>query len=371
MANNQHQNFGFGSRPQFTNESVPPSPTGNVVAGPLPGMLAMNIGDPMDILPNEAREKVEQMRLRREEFSALYRASFEDEQATRISIVKIEQHIAQLQKPRSMGGYGCDDNSQQVVVERRKLDRARGDLDRLLAAREPRDAENTLLGRLLQNTEAAVRARPNGTVAQMIEIEVPPIKGNILDRIEDRRRRGRELQADLARCRAAPWPSSIAKARMREQIEALAESGRPDAIGAVEHNEPIAFQAQSRQVEIHNVPGGGAIGFSEQPNSIGLIAWLFKDALIAALDREIDEAADDGEALTIEQRREREAEILADLLAVEREEVMLVDRAEKQGQHVAHRAGTDPLALLSIEWVPAAPPAAPEGAGEAGLVRHA
>ncbi|MGX1353003.1 hypothetical protein AB7M49_006612 [Bradyrhizobium elkanii] len=366
---NKHQNFGFGGRPHFRNESVPPSPTGSVVASPLPGMMQINATDAMDVLPPAAREQVEAMKLRAEELGALYRENFASEQAARISIVKHEQRITELQKPRSMGGYGLDDDAQQVVAERRKLDRARADLNRLLAAQEPRNAESQRIGGLLRNIEAAIAARPAGTIGAMVEIDVPAVK-DVLGAVEAKRRRLRELESDLQRTRCAPWPSSAVKAWMREQIEQLAETGRPDATAAVEHNEPIGFPAQSRQVEIHNVPGGGAIGFSEQPNSIGLIAWLFKDALIAALDREIDEAADDGEALTIEQRREQEVEIQRDMLATAREEVMLVDRAEKQGQHVAHRADIHPLALLQIAWIVAPPPAAREGDGEAGLTRR-
>ncbi|WP_316399269.1 hypothetical protein [Bradyrhizobium sp. 33ap4] len=70
MANsNQHQALGFGARPHVGNGAgFPTGDASDVVAGPLlPGIMAMNIGDPMDILPNEARGKVEQMRLRREE----------------------------------------------------------------------------------------------------------------------------------------------------------------------------------------------------------------------------------------------------------------------------------------------------------------
>ncbi|WFU36490.1 hypothetical protein QA635_19560 [Bradyrhizobium brasilense] len=368
MANNQ-QNFGFGGRPHFRNESVPLSPTGNVVASPLPGMMmTINAADALNVLPPAAREKVEGIKLRREELGALYRESFASEQATRAEIFQIEARIRGLQKPRGDGGPDLDSDDFRVVTEQKRLDRARADLNRLLAAREPREAESTLLGRLLQNIEAAIAARPAGTIGAMVEIDVPAVK-DVLGAVEAKRRRLRELESDLARCRHAPHPSADRKRAMIAQVEALAEQGRPDVTGSIEHAEPIGFPAQSRQVEIHNVPGGGAIGFSEQPNSIGLIAWLFKDALIAALDREIDEAADDGEALTIEQRRERETEILRDMLATAREEVMLVDRAEKQGQHVAHRADIDPLALLQIAWI-AAPPAVPqEGAGEAGLVR--
>jgi len=55
-------------------------------------------------------------------------------------------------------------------------------------------------------------------------------------------------------------------------------------------------------------------------DGFGLVAWLFKDQLIAALNREIDEDADDAHALSDAARAKRLAEIDAAILAAERRE---------------------------------------------------
>jgi hypothetical protein len=66
-------------------------------------------------------------------------------------------------------------------------------------------------------------------------------------------------------------------------------------------------------------------------------SWLHKSALISALDREIDTEADDKAALSHETRQQREAEVLGDLLAVERDEAALVWQAQAQGLPVELR----------------------------------
>ncbi|MGY4254585.1 hypothetical protein ACVI1L_001653 [Bradyrhizobium sp. USDA 4516] len=360
MAHNQHQIFGF------RNEARAPSPAGN--AGSALGvMMTIGSGDALDVLPPAARERVEQMKLRAEECSALYRENFASEQAVRADIFGIEARIAELQRPRGAGGADLDDTDIRVVTEQRRLDQKRADLGRLLDAQATRTVESQRLGELLRSIETAISDRPRGTVAQMVEVGMPPFKGNILDAIEGRRRRLRELQADLQRTRCSPWPSSLARQKMRADIEALAETGRPNASAAIEHNSSIGWPTAQHRVDVHNSPG--AVGFAQMPDTLALFAWLHRDALIAALDREIDECADDDEALTAEQRREREIEIERDMLATAREEVALINLAKKQGVPADHRVDCSPLAILQIEWVTAPPPATREGVGEAGLAR--
>jgi hypothetical protein len=55
--------------------------------------------------------------------------------------------------------------------------------------------------------------------------------------------------------------------------------------------------------------------------------------------------------LTHEERQQREAEVRADLLAVERDEAALVWQAQAQGLPVEHRADISPLALLGVTLV--------------------
>jgi hypothetical protein len=81
-------------------------------------------------------------------------------------------------------------------------------------------------------------------------------------------------------------------------------------------------------------------------------------ALIAALDREIDVEADDKNALAPADRSVKEAEVLGDLLAVERDESTLVWIAQAQNLPAEHRPDVSPLALLGLRLLTTPPAAA-------------
>jgi hypothetical protein len=77
-------------------------------------------------------------------------------------------------------------------------------------------------------------------------------------------------------------------------------------------------------------------------------AWLHRDALVKALEAETDALASDRDSLTDAQRAAKEAEIEADLVAVQREEIALIAKAAADGLHIASRADCDPRAVLGI-----------------------
>ena len=66
--------------------------------------------------------------------------------------------------------------------------------------------------------------------------------------------------------------------------------------------------------------GGGAVAYHQAIDVAGLIAFLHKSELIAALDREIDAEADDKAAMSHEARQKAEAEVMGDLLDTEMQE---------------------------------------------------
>ena len=66
---------------------------------------------------------------------------------------------------------------------------------------------------------------------------------------------------------------------------------------------------------------------------------------------EINTEADDKAALSHEAREKAEAETMADLLAVERDESWFVWQAQSQGLPIEHRADISPLALLGLRLV--------------------
>ena len=195
---------------------------------------------------------------------------------------------------------------------------------------------------------------PPGCVLQDFDGPSKLIKSdtNLIDLIENRRRRVRELKADLHRIQSAPFPSSHAKASMRAQIEALAMQGAPSVSDLIEHDRKIVWPMQNLRSQVFNteVP---SVAFAEAHDALPLIAWLHRDALIKRHDAEIDTESDDAAALTHEARKQQEAVVMGDLLAVERDEAALVWRAMDERLPVDHRADCAPQAILQCMVVQA------------------
>ena len=76
-----------------------------------------------------------------------------------------------------------------------------------------------------------------------------------------------------------------------------------------------------------------------------------KDALIKRLDDEISSEADDAAAMSHEARQKAEAEVMAELLDIERQEAALTWSAIEQGLPVEFRADVSPLAILQVQLV--------------------
>lgn len=344
----------------------------SVVTGPLPGMMVINAGDPIEsTLPLECVERFRVLQQRRDEAHVLLRSAIETREEVRLDIFRIEGQIKHWQAPRGQGGPGLTDDAPQIVAEKQKMRRKQADQARLNTAYEARAAIWQNLSALTRNIEQFVTARPDGSVARVVARDAPELKKgeDLLGAIEARRRRLRELESDLHGVRCAPWPSGVAKQKMRAEIEALAEAG-PDVTGIVEHNGPIGWPLTNYRFDVYNVPAPGVVAFGQLVDPKALIAWLFKDQLIDRLSAEIDECADDNAALDAKARAEKEAEALSDILACEHAEAALIEQAQAQGLPVAYRVDCDPRAVLGFEWTAAPPPVPREDAGEAGVIRH-
>ena len=98
--------------------------------------------------------------------------------------------------------------------------------------------------------------------------------------------------------------------------------GAPSVADLIERDRQITFQTQRLQSSVYNTRTP-ALAFPEVEAAISLLVWLHKDAMIAALDREIATEADDAAALTHEARQQQEAEVMGDLLDAERSGVGL------------------------------------------------
>jgi hypothetical protein len=197
---------------------------------------------------------------------------------------------------------------------------------------------------LAQNLEHYVRANAGNGFA-MFQGGVPRLQAgeNARDGLERAARRTRALKADRREVLAAPLPSSLAKRFAWHEMLARIEAAKPDVTPAIDRGEPIIFP--TRRLEQY---GGQQDLFATDP--VGLMAWLFPAEVRAAIDREIDAAAEDEIALSPEQRSERLAEIDGDILASEREEAAYAELAG-----LLPRPDIDPRAALQLADIMPAP----------------
>ena len=167
------------------------------------------------------------------------------------------------------------------------------------------------------------------------------------------------LAGKLKQVRAAPWPSKLAIQKATEQIEA---PGRPpDCKSIIDRMQPIGFASMRLTSTVHGVETP-ALAFSETPDSLGLVAWLFKRELIAKVTAEIGLVARDGEALDEQQRAAQETTLLEQMMDCERAECSLIWAAEcRDATIIDFRRTTTAAALLGLRSVVVAPRPAPPG----------
>jgi hypothetical protein len=163
-------------------------------------------------------------------------------------------------------------------------------------------------------------------------------------------RRVRELRDEIKQIQAAPYRAVDAKQRLDAWLDRLAEQGKPDVTQMVDYNGDIRLPQVS-------IPMGGHVltpaspmvaGTAQQDNAIGLLAWLFRDAVREALHQQIDVVSDDAAALSHEDRARRMTETKDDLLAVEREAEHWFCRASSEGADIARAPDSDPRAVLGL-----------------------
>ncbi|WP_354134414.1 hypothetical protein [Bradyrhizobium sp. S3.9.1] len=308
----------------------------------------------IELLPLAAADKLRALRQRSADAHAVI-PEFADIQEASVAKIEAANALKRLTAHPQDFGFDLKPDDPRVIAAQRTLNKATDDFERIKQRSEVRTAAWQAASGALANVETWLKgARPGGTALEECEWPEPKLlKGEtVLDAIERLRRRGRELKADLHRIRSAPFPSSHAKAQMREQIEALAQRGAPSVSLLIEHDRDIAWPKQQMQSAVYNAQPG-AIAYAEATDAVALFAWTLKDQLIKRLDAEIDAEADDKAALSHEARQKAEAETMGDLLAVERDESRFVWSAMEHNLPVQHRADCSQVAIMQCQLVTA------------------
>jgi hypothetical protein len=215
----------------------------------------------------------------------------------------------------------------------------KADLDRL----GQRIETDGVFHRLIESARDLVRRVDRDKPITAYSGSAPQLRKNetAAEAVEARRRRLRELQADFSRTEVAPKLSADMKSQEIARIEALAKQGTPSAFATIERGEAIIWPTTTAELIDHS--GGVSV-----PDFLAIIAHLHRDAMIAAVSREIDLMADDANALSDADRAKALIQIKRDMLAVEREEVSFVHAANSQGANLLYRPETDSRALLGL-----------------------
>jgi len=142
-----------------------------------------------------------------------------------------------------------------------------------------------------------------------------------------------ELRVSLAAIEAAPLPPDVAKARVRAWVEGLS---RP----------PYAHNALDREgiIDLPHV----AVGDTFQPDILGLVAFVCKDALIAKCEAMIDQAAG-SDGLSDEERAARRRATSEKLIAAERLAEAVAWAKLQAGETVDLAPDASPAAILSLQ----------------------
>lgn len=368
-------NPGTGSGPQFRAEAAatPIGESDGVVSIGLPGMMPMRFGDVIDLLPPEPAERLRDLRQQADDLMVLNRASFAEIQELQIETQRSKARINHLTLERGADGYGLLSDAPQVRDEQTRLDKKLHELVRLRELDKLRGERFRRLKRLIAACEDFIRSIPSDTaIAARSEIELQLRKHEtVLQGIERERYRLGELDADERRIKAAPIPSSVAKARAREQLSRRAEQGAPSTMRLVEHGTAVEFATITQHLPIISTAVDQySYANGEVPDAIGLLLWAFKDEIIDKIDALIDKDSSDECALTDDAREELLTQIARERLQIEYIECAMVRAAQAQGISVEFRENSDIRALLKIELTTALAPPPDPNAGKAGWVQH-
>jgi hypothetical protein len=142
-----------------------------------------------------------------------------------------------------------------------------------------------------------------------------------------------KLQQETLAVRSAPLKRTSQQAAIGDYLLRLALRTRPK----------IGF----------DIRGNARVSFAEdmvtgKDDILGMMAFVFPDAVAAAFARDDDEQAEAPNALSPQERDKRLSELAAALLVLERREETLIARAADDGMDMLRRVDASPLAVLGV-----------------------
>lgn len=333
-----------------------PAPT-VTITDPMPfsaGFSSQPQFDVIEHVPEDRKDLFRSLRQRRADAYALM-VPFADIQEASAKKTDAANALKRLTDHSQDGGLGFKDDDRSVIEAKRQLNKATREFELIKRRSEDRTAAWQAASGAVANAEPYLRdGRPPGTT--LLGYDGPDPKqakgeASSLDAVDNRRRRVRELKADIHRVRSSCYTKPEAMAVVSAAVESWGSNGI-DTSATIEHLSQPTIPTKTVQAMVHNVPDApAAVVFVEVPDVAAILSTVLKDQFIAWLAADVDRNADPKGALSHEARQQQEAELMGDLLAVEREESFFVWKAQSQNLPCEHRADISPLALLGLKLV--------------------
>ncbi|RWL87724.1 MAG: hypothetical protein EOR67_16125 [Mesorhizobium sp.] len=325
-------------------------------------------------LPKAARAKLASMREARDDARALQQAIWKkytdalekrdqaEIEAKRMQrafddgLLFTEEDLKYRSSPGVVQGVRRAPDNRRVNEAKAAVDKAKDELARRQAQNEQRSEAWHALNRLVKRVEDYIDDLPQGTAITA----APPKAGKRLagDKlkasIETVRSTIATLKADRRDILMAPLPSSHASEFAKAWVAQQAEKARPRLYGLLDGGQVgIEFPVEPAPVNTTVVMDGGtafghATGYAGAVGAVALQCWLNPGAMIAALERDIAEIADDERALDPATRAYKDHEVSLQLLEAEREEEALIEMALADGLAVTRRPDADVRAILGL-----------------------
>ncbi len=250
--------------------------------------------------------------------------------------------------PHALPQRELPDDHPEVVAVRRRLENAEAEITRLEPVLAARAHPLEQLSHLVESIEryCGEKLRPLGSMTLHDGPAPSRRRRDPGETVERCRQRIAELDDERRRVSSAPWHAAQAKQRARAEIEKLAARGAPDIRPLL--RTPDRWIGWRERPIYDMMIAGRAVVSEGDPAALPLLFWLHKDIIVTKLEAAIDEAADDDNALTFEERSKQLDRIAREKLSAEREEEHALEHAKLNGALVLRRPDADPRAVLGL-----------------------
>jgi hypothetical protein len=298
---------------------------------------------PEDKLPAASAAKLRRLMSERDDLFTLLRASSD----VRFSLWTDRRGVAAAIARYKQTPRPISDDDPRVAGLLIRGGEIESELARVQETHEARSAAVQALGHLLDNVLLPYLDRqPAGRQLPAYQGLVPALrKGKAAaERLDEVRAEIAGIEAEAERALSAPRPSAEAKQVAAGIVARLAAEGAPDVRRLLVGGDEIAWPANLESLtSIRSM--SETVSRLRMFDGLKFVAWLIPDVLIAALDREIAAKADDRNALTVQQRDAKVADLDARRLLLEREEEALI---ETHLPHVLRRPDASAIAVLGL-----------------------